>query len=223
MISTCPKCQEQVSIPFGVEAEAMVRCPMCDAEYALGEALALAPPELIVVSPAARTNRPIEDAARVPSASEAKANESAEAAAAVAMPADEPLFADEPAEADWTGQEPASGEESPDRCEEENEATAAAGPGSPLPSAALRRQRRAPSGLRRLVETLVGAVVGLVIAYYALAICLGPKRFQEDVIERFGLPQLPLPFISAPTERPSKSPAKEPDHTATETHPSPSN
>ena len=48
-ISNCPKCQQQVSIPAGVEAAAAVHCPLCNAEYALGEALALAPPELIPV------------------------------------------------------------------------------------------------------------------------------------------------------------------------------
>ena len=52
-ISTCPHCQEQVTIPAGVDAAAEVRCPLCSAEYALGEALALAPPELIPVVPVA--------------------------------------------------------------------------------------------------------------------------------------------------------------------------
>jgi hypothetical protein len=71
-----------------------------------------------------------------------------------------------------------------------------------MASVTLKRQRRAPSGLRRLIETLIGALVGFLIAYYAWAICLGPRRFQEEVIQRFGLPQ--LPFISAPTEPPAK-------------------
>jgi hypothetical protein len=50
MLSTCPKCQKQVSIPAGVEGGAVVRCPLCKVEYPLREALALAPPELIVVA-----------------------------------------------------------------------------------------------------------------------------------------------------------------------------
>jgi hypothetical protein len=49
MISTCPNCRKQVAIPAGVDSAAEVRCPLCDAEYVLGEALALAPPELIPV------------------------------------------------------------------------------------------------------------------------------------------------------------------------------
>jgi hypothetical protein len=54
MISLCPKCRKQVAIPAGVDSEARVRCPLCDAEYALADALALAPPELIPVVPADR-------------------------------------------------------------------------------------------------------------------------------------------------------------------------
>jgi hypothetical protein len=58
-ISTCPKCQRQVSIPAGVEAAAAVRCPLCEAEYPLGESLALAPPELIpVVAVASQESAP---------------------------------------------------------------------------------------------------------------------------------------------------------------------
>lgn len=47
MISTCPRCQKQVSIPSGVDLAMLVRCPLCNAEYALSEALV--PPELIPV------------------------------------------------------------------------------------------------------------------------------------------------------------------------------
>ena len=58
-ISTCPKCKAQVSIPVGVDAAALVRCPLCAAEFALSEALALAPPELIpVVVPEAHCEEP---------------------------------------------------------------------------------------------------------------------------------------------------------------------
>jgi hypothetical protein len=54
MISTCPRCQKQVSVPPGVDSAALVRCPLCSGEYALNEALAWTPPALIpVVSPVA--------------------------------------------------------------------------------------------------------------------------------------------------------------------------
>ena len=49
MISTCPRCEKQVSIPAGVDPTALVRCPLCVAEYALSEALDWGPPELIPV------------------------------------------------------------------------------------------------------------------------------------------------------------------------------
>ena len=59
-ISKCPNCQEPISIPLGVEVSASVRCPLCGAEYSLGVAMAMAPPELIplpssMVEPAAAT------------------------------------------------------------------------------------------------------------------------------------------------------------------------
>jgi len=41
-ISTCPRCQQQVSIPQQVESAAQVRCPLCHAEYPLSESLVLA-------------------------------------------------------------------------------------------------------------------------------------------------------------------------------------
>jgi len=53
MISACPRCRKQVSIPPGMDSAAAVRCPLCEAEYALSESLALAPPELIPVVSAA--------------------------------------------------------------------------------------------------------------------------------------------------------------------------
>lgn len=47
----CPKCQKQVTVPDGVSTDAIVRCPLCQAEYSISEALALLPPLLIVVRP----------------------------------------------------------------------------------------------------------------------------------------------------------------------------
>jgi hypothetical protein len=185
-----------VSIPSGVPAAAAVRCPLCDAEYALGEALALVPPELIPVSVPDRAGRPAEDSSELPPAAES------ETGAADAGPPGKPA-ADHAAEGEPTVvEQPVNGDEIAGEHEDENEAAAAAAGTHPMASVTLKRQRRAPSGLRRLIETLIGALVGFLIAYYAWAICLGPRRFQEEVIQRFGLPQ--LPFISAPTEPPAK-------------------
>ncbi|MDA1053298.1 MAG: hypothetical protein O3C40_22845 [Planctomycetota bacterium] len=49
-IANCPRCCEQVSVPENASPEATVRCPLCQDEYPLAEALAQLPPSLIVVS-----------------------------------------------------------------------------------------------------------------------------------------------------------------------------
>lgn len=49
-ISTCPYCSRMVAIPQGLQETALVRCPLCGAEYPLNEALDLVPPELIPVA-----------------------------------------------------------------------------------------------------------------------------------------------------------------------------
>jgi hypothetical protein len=48
-ISSCPQCAKQVTVPSDVGASEYVRCPLCHSEYTLGEALAGAPPMLILV------------------------------------------------------------------------------------------------------------------------------------------------------------------------------
>ncbi len=47
--SSCPKCAKPITVPRGAEPADMVRCPLCQAEYMLAEALANAPPELLVL------------------------------------------------------------------------------------------------------------------------------------------------------------------------------
>jgi LSD1 subclass zinc finger protein len=49
-ISTCPYCREQLAVPPGAAADADVRCPLCQAEFALQDVLDIALPELIVVT-----------------------------------------------------------------------------------------------------------------------------------------------------------------------------
>ncbi|MEN6558750.1 MAG: IBR domain-containing protein [Thermoguttaceae bacterium] len=43
-ITKCPKCQKAVTVPDGVNRASRVRCPFCQAEFPVGDAL---PPELI--------------------------------------------------------------------------------------------------------------------------------------------------------------------------------
>jgi len=51
-ISTCPKCLRMVTVPEGFEPGAAMRCPLCQAEYPLSEALASVPPALVPVGEA---------------------------------------------------------------------------------------------------------------------------------------------------------------------------
>lgn len=48
-LSTCPRCRRMVTLPESGDEATRVRCPLCGAEYTLGEALELAPPALIVL------------------------------------------------------------------------------------------------------------------------------------------------------------------------------
>src|SRR4051812_2897922 len=57
-IVSCPKCNEKVTVPASAPKGARVRCPLCQEEYDLADALAQLPPLLIVVSTA-----PVEDPA----------------------------------------------------------------------------------------------------------------------------------------------------------------
>jgi hypothetical protein len=55
-ISTCPNCSEMVSIPRGLDATTLVRCPLCGAEYPLGAAIDMLPPKLIPVETSDEAN-----------------------------------------------------------------------------------------------------------------------------------------------------------------------
>ena len=48
-LSTCPQCKRMVTLPESGDDSVQVRCPLCSAEYSLRDALALVPPELIVL------------------------------------------------------------------------------------------------------------------------------------------------------------------------------
>ncbi|MCE9527364.1 MAG: hypothetical protein K8R36_15060 [Planctomycetales bacterium] len=55
---SCPKCHDQVSVPSSAPRSARVRCPLCQEEYDLADALAQLPPALIIVN-AAVTDEPV--------------------------------------------------------------------------------------------------------------------------------------------------------------------
>lgn len=48
-IVSCPKCNDKVQVPPKAPSSARVRCPLCQEEYLLGDALAQLPPLLILV------------------------------------------------------------------------------------------------------------------------------------------------------------------------------
>lgn len=63
IILNCPKCSEAVTLAAGVRDSARVRCPLCQEEYVVSEALGKLPPTLIVVDAASgteETERPLE-------------------------------------------------------------------------------------------------------------------------------------------------------------------
>src|SRR5687767_2226356 len=48
-IVRCPRCRDEVTVPPGTTARALVRCPLCLEQYLLAEAMANAPPPLVII------------------------------------------------------------------------------------------------------------------------------------------------------------------------------
>src|SRR6187200_1795514 len=48
-IVRCPRCRDEVTVPAMATSRALVRCPLCLEEYLLAEALANAPPLLVII------------------------------------------------------------------------------------------------------------------------------------------------------------------------------
>jgi hypothetical protein len=48
-IVRCPRCRDEVTVPPGATSRALVRCPLCLEQYLLSEALANAPPLLVII------------------------------------------------------------------------------------------------------------------------------------------------------------------------------
>src|SRR5262245_33102030 len=48
-IVRCPRCRDEVTVPARASGRALVRCPLCLEEYLLAEALANAPPLLVII------------------------------------------------------------------------------------------------------------------------------------------------------------------------------
>jgi len=143
-IVNCPQCQEQVTAPAGVHADAVVRCPLCRAEYPLERILAQQPPALIVVRAAA----PAED--RIPTAHDAVAWSQP-----LTSGSSEEYALAPPAEATEVDAAPFSF--APSRA-------------APAPKRDTRTKPRSRSGgpLRQLVQVAFGGVVGIALAQVIL-------------------------------------------------------
>ena len=62
-IVRCPRCRDEVTVPPRATPRALVRCPLCLEQYLLAEALANAPPPLVIIGgevEEAAMQRPIE-------------------------------------------------------------------------------------------------------------------------------------------------------------------
>ena len=182
VISACPKCLEQVSVPTGLDAAALVRCPLCNAEYALQEAL---PPALIPVA--------------------AAADQSSAAGSEVAM-----FLAQTKGKVEEPGaisMEQAADEKA--ELAEENAAMAVVGRAS---IAGVRVRRRPPkSALQTIIEVLTGGLAGCLVAYYGLAWYFGPdfKNVGLPVIPYSGVTWFITPTgkTGVPAKEPAISPA----------------
>ncbi len=99
-IAKCPRCQQLVSLPEGVDLDTMVQCPLCVAEYALRDSL---PPALIPMGGAAL---PVGEspAAEAPPADDAIDATAAAATAELGEPT-EPTEAPQPVEDELIGAE----------------------------------------------------------------------------------------------------------------------
>ena len=137
-ISTCPRCSQMVSIPRGLDAATLVRCPLCGGEYPLGAAMDMVPPKLIPVEtfdeanlsgpgqPANQADQPEADIIRLESAAPKsipiqaavkpppiKPASPAEKPKPVAGPVSEPFFAADAGPAGETAEPPQPADEVP--------------------------------------------------------------------------------------------------------------
>jgi len=185
IISNCPRCERPVRVPDELDPAAEVRCPLCQAEYPLSEAMAEVPPALIPVGqPLAGAPEPesAEAEAGIPSG-EGPVLDVWQTADAVPQ-IDTGAVADGPAietsPAIDTGEEPVEREAFAGFAEGGSDAAAStAGPITARP----RTKRKQKSAMRQILEVVLGGAAGLLIAVYIGSWC------------GLGIPKLPLPFL----------------------------
>ena len=139
-IAHCPVCREQVTVPAGVQREAVVQCPLCKEEFPLGDVLSQLPPELIVVRGRPGCRRRASGGSSTAPPITVTYDESADSAETAADETYAPAFQFEGASA------------------------------SPRATRAIRNGRgRQPAGpLRHIVQIVLGGVVGIALAQVIL-------------------------------------------------------
>lgn len=209
LISKCPKCHQQVTVPDGLDPDAEVRCPLCVVVYPLREALAEAPPALIPVdigaiqgpgpdSEAMLKSDLISEPFHVPEVDRAAepATTEAETPSQEGPLLDDWQRVDVAPHIDTGSADETSSTTGAARLPVDTERLAgfefAAPEGEHEPSEAgppkrpPKRKKKEKGAARLIIEVLVGGILGLAIGYYVLCWVLGPEH---------GLPELPLPLL----------------------------
>lgn len=189
VVSRCPKCGQYVTLPPEVSPNATVRCPCCDAEFPLGEAAPAMPPALVPVEAADEEGPDLVVDAPMPALNGTEAaGLTVESENAAPADSDEPgTFDIQISEADRKKKRrPGPTAVYPDAIDipavGQNDMHSAA-----AIAARLRQNARRDNLSGELVKVVLGGVLGLAVAYYALNYFGGP-RFDKLPIYLPGCP-----------------------------------
>ncbi len=208
IISKCPKCQRAITVPDGIVPDASVRCPICEEEYPLSEALAEAPPALIPVGGSGDSDVL---GAEMPGTAAAKvgAGDAADGEAAADQQSPDLGYAlkrsaegvtEEPIDFDLDGEETAEGQ----------------GPGMGIATTVARpakkKKKKSKGVVRIMAEVIIGGFGGVFLMYYGLNFFTGNK--DHDFLNIY-LPGVPhtydhWPGSGIPTEDESQAPEESP-------------
>lgn len=164
-VATCPHCEGQVTLPPGARPAARVKCPLCEAEYALSEIYEKLPPMLVLLE------APVE--AEVVAGS--GVSHGASAFDSLFMPS---------GEANGEGELHLAGDEEPafdfGAPSEGGTAVAAAPSTKTLPT---RAKRPPKSAMKEGIKIVLGGIVGLTIGYFILLWAAG-RDLADDVANK---------------------------------------
>jgi len=230
IISKCPKCEQAVTIPDGIDPQAAVRCPLCEVEFPLAEAMAGAPPALIPVDAPPRQGLTADSDAMLKSdlVSEPFHVPGEELPVVPGGGDDSPTAESGPSDTGeplldvWKKDEAAAPEidlghgatsdakaaDFASFAEDEGDGEPADATTSGRASKPRRTKKKEKSAVRMILEPIVGGFVGLAVGYYALNY-FGGERF--DFMD-FYLPGIPHTYKhkGTPDEQPSDQPTRQP-------------